>query len=89
MSIALEGPCGVEQAEAIKQAILDGIDAGEDSLDFSGVTDVDMTFFQLIHSVRKAGGESGAGMELSATLPSRFAAQAAWCGLKDIVSQTD
>ena len=88
MSIRLEGPCGVERAEELKQTLLDAIAAGEDGVDFSGVTDVDLTFFQLVHALRKQAEQGQAVPATTPTLPADFAAQAAWCGLEDIVDQT-
>ena len=88
MSIRLEGPCGVERAEELRQALLAAVADGEDSIDFSGVTDVDLTFFQLVHALRRQGEQGEAVPAATPTLPADFAAQAAWCGLEDIVDQT-
>ncbi|WP_461211261.1 STAS domain-containing protein [Desulfocurvus sp. DL9XJH121] len=82
MSIRIAGPCVVENASEVAAALLRGLAAGETEVDFSGVTDADLSFFQIIHALKKEAGAA----TLLPSLPVVFGEAARWCGLAEILT---
>lgn len=85
MRILIEGDCTVGRAEELRATLMESIASAERlELDFSGVTSMDLTFCQLIHSLRKTCAERNVELVLEGNLPEGQSGLALLCGLPDI-----
>ena len=85
MRVTFEGECTVARAEEIRATLLEALGSGESlELDLSGVTRIDLSFCQLLHSLRKSLDPEGPALTVSSTLPRRHAGIARRCGLPDL-----
>ncbi len=85
MKIEFEGELTVERAADIKQQLLDALLSGEPvELGFSKATEVDLTFFQLLHAAKKSFSEKQQTLTLKKDLPEPFAFKAQVSGMEEI-----
>ena len=88
MRISFEGKCTIGRAAELRETLLRALASGKPvGLDFQGVTDMDMSFCQLIHAVRTSCIQRGLSCELEVNLPPGLAALAGRCGLPELVGE--
>ncbi len=86
MTVRLTGRCTVDTVQEITSMLIEKIQANKGqpplSIDFSEVNEVDLSFFQLLHSVKKEKT-----IQFSPSLSPKFKDAALWCGLPEIVEK--
>ncbi|MFZ5428473.1 MAG: STAS domain-containing protein [Thermodesulfobacteriota bacterium] len=88
MRILIEGDCTVGRADELRAALMESMaSGGRLELDFSGITSMDLTFCQLIHSLRKTCAERNVELVLEGNLPESQSGLAMLCGLPDIAGR--
>jgi anti-anti-sigma regulatory factor len=87
VNVRLEGSWTVERAGELKDLLTEAISTDAVEVDFTGVDEVDLSFFQLLHATQKGCAHDGIAIRLLPTLNPAFKAQADWCGLGGITSQ--
>jgi len=84
--VSFEGKCTIERAAELRERLLKALNAGESvDIDFQGVSDMDLSFCQLIHALRVSCEGRGLSCALAADLPPQLAALAVKCGLPELV----
>jgi anti-anti-sigma regulatory factor len=82
---SLNGTWTVERAEELKELLLEIMETGEVDLDFTGVEEADLTFFQLLHAAQKSCRKSGVSIRFLPSLSPLHETRARWTGLSGIV----
>ncbi|MBF0182281.1 MAG: STAS domain-containing protein [Magnetococcales bacterium] len=87
MKIELEGACTVERAAEIRTLLLGAL-AGHEKCEigFARVTEVDLSFFQLLHAALHSFTRAGRTLTLKNDLDPQFATKASRAGLKRIAA---
>jgi len=87
MDMEFTGACTIAQVDPLKAKLL-GLLAGAGKLvvSFKGVTEVDLSFFLLLHAAKRSFLDKGKELVLLADLPARLAEKARWSGLPEIAS---
>ena len=87
MDLKLEGAYNVERANELRDVLLEALKAeGDISLSFAEVTEADLTFFNLLHALRKSCESEGKHVIMQADLPGGMAQRAAWTGFAEIIA---
>jgi len=82
---SLSGNCTAARAEEIRASLLEALHSGDDiEIDFSGVTGIDLTLCQILHSLRLSCDAKGVQLTLQDNLPKELSRQAVHCGLPEI-----
>jgi len=85
--IRIEGDCTVGRADEIRATLMESLDnTARLELDFSGVTSMDLTLCQIIHSLKLTCAERNVELVLEDNLPQNQAGLALLCGLPEIAS---
>ena len=89
MRILIEGDCTVARAEELRATLIESLASGERlELDCSGITSMDLTFCQLIHSLKQTCAERNVELVLIGQLPESQSGLALLCGLPEIAKAT-
>lgn len=82
MRIDFSGSCTVQRMEELQQTVRDAANdpAAKVELGFAGVEDVDLSFFQLLHGVRRSFAAKGKDLIFLEDLPPALAPKARLCG---------
>ncbi|GFK93427.1 hypothetical protein NNJEOMEG_01259 [Fundidesulfovibrio magnetotacticus] len=87
MNITLAGDCSVSRAEEIHAAFLEALRSGAPlELDLAGVTNLDLTFCQLLHALRAGCEAKGSTCTLLGQLQGAAAGQALLCGFPELAA---
>lgn len=93
MILTLSASCTVENAERIRQSLMEALARDpETTLDFRGVREVDMSFFQLLVSAQRSFARAGKPLTFTATLDPGVAKKARLAGIAALAAleeQTD
>lgn len=87
MDITYEGQCTVERVAEFKQQLLDALNGNdpETRLSFAGVTEVDISFFQLLHAAGLSFEQGGKALTLRPDCPKELEFKARMSGFEKIV----
>jgi len=81
MDITLSGDCTAGRAAEIAKSLREAVASGEPlSLHLEGVSEADVSFFQLLEALAASCRERGIELEVAAGLPPGLVLKAAWGG---------
>lgn len=86
MEFDFNGACTIEQADTLRQSLLDLVKNSDHiTLQFGKVEQVDITFFQLLESAIQTCHDTGKVLELKSDFPKKLAFDANVMGFSRIV----
>lgn len=89
MRVSFEGRCTIERAAELHGVLMRALGSGDAlDLDFHAVKEMDMSFCQLIHSVRTSCREQGLVCTLTPNLAPELTVPATRCGLPELGGQS-
>jgi anti-anti-sigma regulatory factor len=81
--IRLEGEIGIPFASELKSVLLQALAGGKDlRVDVRGVTELDVTAYQLLWAVERKASGSGAGFSLAESVPEKISQAMVNAGLE-------